>query len=93
MEEASTLAESMDARGHGRGRRSRYRPQRWSAAGVAVATTAILAAAIFLAAGIGGWGGLHPATVPIAWPQADPVLLVAIALLATPGIVPLGGAT
>ena len=26
MEEAVTLAESMDARGHGRGRRSRYRP-------------------------------------------------------------------
>ncbi len=41
MEEASTLAESMDARGHGRGRRSRYRPQRWSVAAVAVAATAV----------------------------------------------------
>jgi energy-coupling factor transport system permease protein len=91
MEEASTLAESMDARGHGRGRRSRYRAQRWSAPALAVAATSLMAAALFLVASLGGWGGLHPATVPIAWPQADPILLVAIALLATPGIVPTGG--
>ena len=29
MEDAVTLAESMDARGHGHGTRSRYRPQPW----------------------------------------------------------------
>ncbi len=92
MEEASTLAESMDARGHGRGRRSRYRPQRWSVAAVAVAATAVLAAATFLSASIGAWGGLHPATAPIVWPQADPRLLVAIALLATPGFLRTDGA-
>lgn len=93
MEEASTLAESMDARGHGRGRRSRYRPQRWSGAAVAIAVTAIAAAAAFLAASIAGVGGLHPPTAPIAWPQADPRLLFAVALLSTPGFVPPGGST
>ena len=92
MEEASTLAESMDARGHGRGRRSRYRPQPWSVAAVAVAATAVVAAAAFLSASIGGWGALHPATAPIVWPQADPRLLVAIALLATPGFLRTDGA-
>src|SRR5919106_247920 len=30
MDDAMTLAESMDARGHGRGRRTRYRPDRWA---------------------------------------------------------------
>ena len=49
MEEAVTLAESMDARGHGRGRRTRYRPEHWTPAGVAVTVTAALAAGIFLA--------------------------------------------
>jgi energy-coupling factor transport system permease protein len=93
MEEASTLAESMDARGHGRGRRSRYRPQRWSSAAITVATTTAAGAAVFLVASLDGWGGLHPATVPIVWPQADPVLLAGLALLATPGIVPTGRTT
>ena len=36
MEEAVTLAESMDARGHGRGRRTRYRPARWTPAAIVV---------------------------------------------------------
>ncbi|HTG47266.1 MAG TPA: energy-coupling factor transporter transmembrane component T [Actinomycetota bacterium] len=87
MEEASTLAESMDARGHGRGTRSRYRPQGWSVGAIAIVVTSIVAAGIFLGASIGGWGGLHPATSPIGWPAADPRLLTAIALLATPGLV------
>lgn len=86
MEEAVTLAESMDARGHGRGRRSRYRPQPWSPVGIAVAATAVASALVFLSASVAGWASLHSATAPFAWPDANPVLLGAITLLALPGI-------
>jgi energy-coupling factor transport system permease protein len=80
MEEAVTLAESMDARGHGRGRRSRYRPQPWDVRAIAVAGTATLVGVGFLAASFAG-------ASPLAWPAADPAMLVAIALLALPGLV------
>jgi energy-coupling factor transport system permease protein len=86
MEEAATLAESMDARGHGRGRRSRYRAEPWSAEAVVMTFAALLAAATFAAAAWSGWGSLHPSTSPLEWPSADAVLLVAIGLLTVPGL-------
>ena len=85
MEEAMTLAESMDARGHGRGTRSRYRPQPWTRATVLVVVAAAAAFGLFLSASVGGWAELHPSTAPLAWPEAHPVLLLAIALIALPG--------
>jgi energy-coupling factor transport system permease protein len=88
MEEALTLAESMDARGHGRGHRSRYRPERWSAVAMTTTATAALAAAIVLTTAWTGSGGLHPSTSPLSWPAADPFLLLAIGLLAVPGFLP-----
>jgi len=87
MEEAHTLAESMDARGHGAGRRSRYRPQPWTGAALLIAVPAIAAAATFLAASVGGWAILHPQTSPIVWPEAHPLLLAAVGSLAAPGLV------
>jgi hypothetical protein len=87
MDEAHTLAESMDARGHGRGRRSRYRPQPWTAASTAIAVAAVVAAATFLSASAGGWAVLHPQTAPPVWPAADPALIVATSLLALPGLI------
>ena len=89
MEEAVTLAESMDARGHGRGRRSRYRPQRWTPSAVAVVLAGLVAAATFVAAAARGLGDLHPSTDPLLMPVASPALVVAIVLLALPGL--LGG--
>ena len=86
MEEAHALAESMDARGHGRGQRSRYRPQPWTLASSAVVAAAAAAAATFLSASVGRWATLHPQTSPIVWPDADLVLVVAVALLAVPGL-------
>ena len=89
MEEAVTLAESMDARGHGRGRRSRYRPARWTTG--AVVMTAVRPR---WRRGCSWWrrspgvGGLHPSTFPLTWPDAEPVLLATIALLAVPGLLP-----
>lgn len=88
MEEAVTLAESMDARGHGRGRRTRYRPERWTAVAVLVAATATVAAGAFLVTAVSGSGGLHPSTSPLAWPPVEPALVVAIGLLALPGLLP-----
>lgn len=78
MEDAVTLAESMDARGHGRGRRTRYRPQAWSPAA-------------YLTAAFGGWAVLHPPVSPLGWPQADPWLIAAALVLALPGFSPTRG--
>jgi energy-coupling factor transport system permease protein len=90
MEEAVTLAESMDARGHGRGRRTRYRPQRWSVGAVVTGASACAAAGAFIAAGVGGTGDLHPSTAPMTWPQASSFMIAALCLLAAPGLVPAG---
>src|SRR5207344_1242111 len=81
MEDAVTLAESMDARGHGRGRRTRYRPAVWTPAAVVTLAAAGLAAGIFLAAAWTGRGGLHPSTSPLLWPEVSPGLLAAMLLL------------
>jgi energy-coupling factor transport system permease protein len=86
MEEALTLAESMDARGHGSGRRTRYRPDHWTFAAGAVAAGAVAAALIFLAAGTSVTAALHPSTDPLVWPGADVWLLAAIGLLAVPAL-------
>ena len=88
MDEAVTLAESMDARGHGRGRRTRYRPDRWTGGAVAVVATSLVAAGTFLTASFTGTGGLHPSTFPLAWPEADARLLATIGLLALPAFLP-----
>jgi energy-coupling factor transport system permease protein len=87
MEEAVTLAESMDSRGHGSGTRSRYRPQAWTGWAFAMATAAALCAAAFGVAAFGGPGGagLNPSTAPLMLPQVDIPLLLAIGLLAVPG--------
>jgi energy-coupling factor transport system permease protein len=90
MEDAVMLAESMDARGHGRGRRTRYRPQAWSPAAVVTVAAAALAAAAFIWAAFGGWAELHPPTSPLGWPEVDTWLVGAVLLLAVPGFGPEG---
>lgn len=87
MEDAVTLAESMDARGHGAGTRTRYRLQRWSATATWIIVSALVAMAAF-------WGtklALNDATLdpimdPLAWPPVDPFLVMAAALLAIPAL-------
>jgi energy-coupling factor transport system permease protein len=88
MEDAVTLAESMDARGHGRGTRTRYRPQHWTLPAVATAISACVAASVFVAAAAAGTGGLHPSTFPLEWPGSSPWLLAAAGLLAVSGCFP-----
>lgn len=86
LEEAMTLAESMDARGHGRGRRTRYRPSRWTPAAIAVVVASGAAAATFLAVAFGSGATLHPSTFPLRMPAVDPWLLGAECLLALPAL-------
>lgn len=88
MEDSVTLAESMDARGHGRGRRSRYRPQPWTLAAVATAVTGGVAALVFTSASFQGAATLTPSTFPLVWPEVSPVLLGLVFLLALPAILP-----
>jgi energy-coupling factor transport system permease protein len=87
LEEAMTLAESMDARGHGRGRRTRYRPTRWTPGAIAVVVASAVAATTFLAVAFTDGATLHPSTFPLRMPPIDPWLLVAECLLALPGVV------
>ena len=86
MEDAVTLAESMDARGHGRGARTRYRPQPWNSPAVTTAIAATVGATLFVVAWLGGFNEtLNPVTDPLTWPPAAPILVAAVALLAVPG--------
>jgi energy-coupling factor transport system permease protein len=87
MEEAMTLAESMDARGHGRGRRTRYRPERWTAPGLATIAAATLAGATFVAAAWRDFGTLTPSVFPLRWPEASLLLIVAALLFSLPAFV------
>ena len=89
MEDAVTLAESMDARGHGRGRRTRYRPQPWDLSSLLTAATGIAAAAVF-GASITSGAALSVSTFPFEWPQAVPALVLAACLLSLPAFLPDG---
>jgi energy-coupling factor transport system permease protein len=91
MEEAVTLAESMDARGHGRGRRSRYRRFAWNGWSVAIGVASGIAAGAFLWAGSAGIGDLYPSTFPIEVPRLSWGLVGAICLLALPAVTPTRG--
>jgi hypothetical protein len=88
IEEAMTLAESMDARGHGRGPRSRYRPGRWTPGAVTTAACGIVAGSVFLSQAIAHHPDLLPITDPLAWPGATPWLVGVVVLLAVPGLFP-----
>lgn len=90
MEEALTLAESMDARGHGRGRRSRYRPQAWSLDSTATVIAVLLALAIFGRAALGSAESLAVSTFPLQWPDASFLLVAGISLLSLPALLPEG---
>lgn len=86
MEEAVTLAESMDARGHGSGRRSRYRPDPWTIASTVTSAVAVMVAAGFIASVVAGTGDVRVATFPLRWPEADPILVTSAIALAVPAL-------
>lgn len=86
MEEALTLAESMDARGHGRGARSRYRPDRWNASSVILAAAALIGAVAFGAAFLDHAPTLSMPSFPIRWPQVSMILIACEIVLAAPAL-------
>lgn len=88
MEEALTLAESMDARGHGRGARTRYRPDRWDAPAVLIAVAAALTGAAFGSALISGAPSLSMPSFPVEWPEVSAALVAAELVVALPAFVP-----
>lgn len=90
MEEAVTLAESMDARGHGRGPRSRYRPQPWTYPALFVVASAAIGAVVFVRLALSQASSLTVQTFPLQWPEASPLLVGAALLLAAPALVRVG---
>lgn len=86
MEEAVTLAESMDARGHGRGPRTRYRPDGWSRGAAAVAIASVAVAITFAGIGPGLGGDLIVSTTPLLWPNAHPALVGCVLSLGLPAL-------
>jgi energy-coupling factor transport system permease protein len=86
LEEAVVLAESMDARGHGRSGRTRYRPQRFGARSRAAVAVSLVALAAFFIAGMNGRGELTVSTFPLHWPAASVLVVVATLLLLVPGV-------
>jgi energy-coupling factor transport system permease protein len=90
MEEADVLAASMDARGHGRGRRTRYRPDRWTWQAGVTASASASAAVLFVGSALAGEGGLIVSTFPLRWPEATTVLVAGAFSFAVPVLLPLG---
>jgi energy-coupling factor transport system permease protein len=86
LEEAVLLAESMDARGHGRGRRTRLRRDRFTAASAAATAAGLAAAAAFAIASTAGLGDLAPSMLPPRAPEVAVPLAIGAALLAVPAL-------
>jgi energy-coupling factor transporter transmembrane protein EcfT len=88
MEEAVALAESMDARGHGRGRRTNYRVSSWNLGSWAIALGSLLTLGGLAWSAATGRGDLSVAMSPLQWPGVSLVLVVASAAIAIPAFFP-----
>jgi energy-coupling factor transport system permease protein len=84
MEEAVTLAESMDARGHGRGRRITYRAASWDGSSYLLAASGVATGVVFLWGTLAGYGQLTVAMPPLQWPAVSIGMVAIAALLAAP---------
>lgn len=86
MEEALTLAESMDARGHGHAARSQYRRASWRAPAVMVAGSGLGAAVSFVVLSRLGDSSLGAPGDPLALPEATVAAVAGVLVLAVPGM-------
>ena len=80
------LAASMDARGHGRGPRTRYRPEPWTMGSVVAVVASMIPVVMFFVHQRSGSGGLVVSTYPLAWPQVSAPLLAVLLLLCIPAL-------
>jgi energy-coupling factor transport system permease protein len=88
MEEALTLAESMDARGHGRGARTRYRPDRWNAYSGLLVLGSLVSLVAFGIAFFDHSSTLSMPSFPIGWPEVSLTLVGTEVALAVPALLP-----
>jgi len=88
MEEAVVLAESMDARGHGRGRRTHYRPELWGWRATTISVACIGAVTVAAAALLGDDPSLAMSAFPVVWPEVSALMLAAIVALSAPAWLP-----
>jgi energy-coupling factor transporter transmembrane protein EcfT len=91
MEEAVTLAESMDARGHGRGPRTNYRVSSWNRGSWAIALSSLVVLTAFAWSAAGGGGDLSVAMSPLGWPSVSLLLVAISAAVAVPAFLPRAG--
>lgn len=63
---------------------TRYRPDRWTRRSVAIAACGPLAAGMVALLGRLSPLALNPPTSPLAWPQLDPLMLLAAVIVASP---------
>lgn len=86
MDDALALAESMDARGHGRGPRSRYRPERWNRVSLLLVGMAAVAAVAFGLAFAQHSATLSMPSFPLRWPEVSIWLVMGELGLAIPAV-------
>jgi len=84
VESSLQLAESMEARGFGSGRRTHVDPPRMSRAGWVVTASAGGAVALFILASAAGWAQPWAPYPALSMPPVDPLALFACALLFVP---------
>jgi energy-coupling factor transport system permease protein len=87
MEDSLQVAEAMEARAFGSGRRTRWQPLRWAWSDLVTVAVSAVAVGSFAALRAGG-AQLDWLTYPtLGPPPADPAVLAAAALLALPGLI------
>jgi energy-coupling factor transport system permease protein len=86
IEDSVRLAEAMEARGFGAGRRSSFAAPRWTRWDLAVVATAVAAVAVLLGLRIGGVATGWQPYPTLSLPDVDPRLVAACLLLAVPAL-------
>ncbi len=88
IEDSVLLAEAMEARAFGAGRRTSFAGAGWDVRSAAVALLALAAVAVFAGARLAGISMNWYPYPTLSAPQLNPVLVVACLLLALPALVP-----
>lgn len=88
IEDSVLLAEAMEARAFGAGRRTRFATSGWDARSAAVILLALAAVAVFAGARLAGVAMNWYPYPTLSAPQLNPILVAACLLLALPALIP-----